>query len=232
LLWLPVPAGGAGRPVQATPTPAATATGAALPIPDLGGEWSLTRTWYRRCPGCGVPVIRTTPWVITQVGAEVRVNRGPRGWLTPHPGGAYLALEGLETDGLGVLRFWYATLRVSADGSLFEGGFNGSETLQNPCRAEPPAVTCVVSAGTVRAQRVRPIGPGPTPPLPPTLSPTETTTATATAAARASASPPPSLTPVASPSPWPPAPTAPPPAASASPPPSVPSARYLPLVDR
>jgi hypothetical protein len=152
-------------PAPATATPAVTPG----PPPDIGGEWSITRTWYRRCPRCGQVVIRTTPWKITQTGQDVRVDRGPRGTIAGAPlGGGYLTLEGTETDGFDVYRFWYATLRVSADGNSFEGAFNGAETIQNPCGDDPPIVTCFTSGGWIRGRRISPIGTVPPPPGPPT----------------------------------------------------------------
>jgi hypothetical protein len=120
-------------------------------------------------------VIRTVPWVITQAGADVRVDRGPRGSVLGS-GPAYLTLEGIESEGFSVLRLWYATLFVSADGNFFEGAFNGSERSGNPCGDDPPEVTCFVSAGWIRGLRVDPIATAPAPPGPPTPMPTATET--------------------------------------------------------
>lgn len=171
------------------PVPTETAT--AYPVPDLAGQWSVTRSWYRRCPGCSASIVRTTDWVVTQTGADVRVDVGLSGGLVgTSTGGAYLSLEGLESAPEGPMRFAYATLFVQPDGSAFEGEFGGSERLANPCGPEPPLVTCFASAGYLRAQRVS--APG-TPPLPtpggtapatataPTSAPTWIASATATA---------------------------------------------------
>jgi hypothetical protein len=157
-----------------TPTPGVPAG----PPIDIHGEWAITRTYVRRCPRCAAPVIRTVPWEITQTGADVRVDRGLRGTVTG-AGPAFLHLEGTESEGFGLQRFWYATLHVSADGNWFEGPFSGSEQMQNPCGDSPPSVTCLVSAGWIRGQRVAPLATVPPPPGPPILpppAPTETAT--------------------------------------------------------
>jgi hypothetical protein len=164
---------------------------------DIHGDWSITRSYYRSCPRCGFPVVRTVPWVITQTGADVRVDRGPRGTVTG-AGPAYLSLEGTESDGFGVQRFWYATLFVSVDGNSFEGTFNGSERGANPCGDEPPAVTCFVSAGWVRGTRIRPFAtppPLPPPPGPPTAPAPATATVAPPVVATASPTAPPPGTP-------------------------------------
>lgn len=155
--------------------PAATAG----PPPNIAGEWSITRTWFRSCPRCGFPVIRTTNWVITQTGQTVSVDRGPRGSIAGAPGGGYLTLAGPETGGFDVQRFWYGTLWVEPSGDSFQGQFAGSETIQNPCGSSPPIVTCLVSAGWVRAVRIRPRATIP-PPASPTATPSSTTPTTAT----------------------------------------------------
>jgi len=166
------------------PTPAPGAPTPAGPPPDLGGEWSITRTWYRGCPGCGWPMVRTTRWVILQRGAEVRVDRGPRGIVTGDAvGGGTLALAGPETGGFDVQRFWYGTLFVRPGGNTFEGGFGGSESIANPCGDRPPQVTCFVSAGWLRAVRVSPVATMPAPPGPPTAAPAPTITPSPTAQA-------------------------------------------------
>jgi len=199
-------------------TPSASPVATTLPPPDLTGEWSITRSWWRWCPGCGGgAVVRTTPWVLTQVGATVRIDRGPRGSLTSVAGGgAYLTLEGLENDPSGLFRFWYGTLFVSPDGLTFEGAFNGSERIANPCAPEPPILSCSASAGYLRAYRVAgritpsatspPASPA-TPPLGETSTPPETPSATA-APTRTPPPPVPSATPTATASatPRPPAP--------------------------
>lgn len=164
-----------GRPTSAQ-APGPTETATAYPVPDLAGEWSVTRSWYRRCPGCSASIVRTTDWVITQSGADVRVDVGLSGGLVgTAPGGAYLSLEGLESAPEGPMRFAYATLFVQPDGGAFEGEFGGSERLANPCGPEPPLVTCFASGGYLRAQRVSASG---TRPLP---TPGGTASATATA---------------------------------------------------
>lgn len=181
------------------------------PPPDISGDWSITRTWYRRCPACGGTIVRTTPWVITQSGSDVRIDRGPRGSIVgTAAGGGYLALEGLEQQAEGSLRFWYGTLFVDPSGNTFEGGLNGSERIANPCGAVPPIVTCFASGGYLRAQRVRPIATVPTPPGPPTPAPPTATpappTRTATTAPTLTAAPSPTPT-AAVPTPVPPAPS-------------------------
>jgi hypothetical protein len=104
----------------------------------------------------------------------VAVDRGPRGSISGAPGGGgLLTLEGPETGGFDVQRFWYGTLRVDPRGSAFEGGFGGSERIQNPCGSHPPIVTCLVTAGWIRAQRVRPAS-GPALPTPARVTPTAT----------------------------------------------------------
>jgi hypothetical protein len=155
--------------VAQPPTPTATAS-PSVPPPDISGVWSITRTWLRGCPGCGRGVIRATPWRITQSTGAVRVDRGPRGTVVGDGvGGGWLTLDGPETDGADVYRFWYSTLRVSPDGNHFEGAFDGSESINNPCGDDPPLVTCFASAGWLTAQRVSPVATVPTPPGPPGL---------------------------------------------------------------
>jgi hypothetical protein len=196
---------------QPPPPPTPPATPATVgPPPDIAGEWSITRTWYRRCPRCGFPVIRTTPWEITQTGQTVRVDRGPRGVIVGAPGGGgYLSLEGPETGGFDVQRFWYATLHVSPSGNSFEGQFGGSETIQNPCGSSPPIVTCFASAGWIRAYRISPVATVPTPPGPPTVlppAPVETATPLATHTSQPYPTTTPTPLPTSTPSPSPPPP--------------------------
>jgi hypothetical protein len=159
----------------ASPAQPPTATPGVPPGPPLqiGGEWSITRSYWRSCPHCGTVIVRTVPWVITQSGADVQVNRGLRGTVTGS-GPALLSLEGTETGGFDAQRFWYATLRVAADGRSFEGAFNGSERISNPCGSEPPEVTCLVSAGWVRGVLVEAAS------VPPTDTPVPTATAVPT----------------------------------------------------
>ncbi len=111
-------------------------------------------------------------------------------------------LEGVESGGAGPKRFWYSTLDVDRSGNGFQGGFAGSETIQNPCGSFPPMVTCMVSAGWIRAYRVSPVATVPTPPGPPTVLPP-----VPKATASPSATPPPTEragpTPSAIPSPTP-----------------------------
>jgi hypothetical protein len=226
--------------IAATPSPTP-----ALPLPPLGpppviaGRWSITRTWYRQCPGCSRVVTLTTPWTITQSGGEVRVDRGPRGVIFDDgAGGGYLNLEGFESSGPLTLRFWYSTLRVSPGGNSFEGAFNGSEVLQNPCGDRPPSVTCFASTGWLRAQRIDPIPTVPTPPGPPTpvasatSVPTETETTTptpapTTATPTAPSTSRPTETGTAAPSPSATLSPSPTPTPSATPPP-VPARRFMP----
>jgi hypothetical protein len=158
------------------PPPVPTATPPPGPPIDLSGRWSVTRTYFRSCPRCGGAVIRTAPWRITQVAGDVRVDRGPRGAVVGS-GPAYLTLEGTETEGFSVQRFWYATLHVAVDGSRFEGAFNGSERMGNPCGGSPPEVTCLVSAGWITGVKLDPVATMPVPPGPPTAAPTATATA-------------------------------------------------------
>jgi len=151
------PAGVAPAGAQA-PTASATASATALPVPDLAGEWSVSRTWFRQCPACGGSIARTTAWTVAQQGSSVRVDKGPRGALLgTADGGAWLTLEGLESGADGVLRFHYGTLRVAPGGSSFEGSFAGSERIANPCAQEPPVVTCFVSGGWLEARRRWPL---------------------------------------------------------------------------
>gem|GEM_PF-6283179 len=176
-----------------TVTPAPSATGspsATLPPPYIAGTWSITRSWWRSCPGCASSVVRTTRWVIEQRGATVTVDRGPSGTIQAYGSGGLLALQGLESSGEGVLRFHYSTLKVSQDSSSFEGSFGGSERIQNPCGANPPIVTCFASAGYLQATRIsQPTPPGTSTasPAPPTTSPGPPTTAPPTATAWPSA---------------------------------------------
>jgi hypothetical protein len=178
----------------ATPTPPPTPP---VAVPDLAGSWSITRTWYRSCPRCGHPVVRTTPWEVEQAGAALRIDRGLEGtvWVGPS-GEVFLDLGGSETGGYDVLRFWYGTLRVSPDGNRIEGGFGGSERIGGAC-GEPATTTCFVDAGWLRGQRVHaaatrtptatapplpsPAPPTDTPPPVPPLARTEVPTATAAA---------------------------------------------------
>lgn len=207
----------------------------APPPPDLAGRWSITRTWYRSCPRCGTTIIRTTPWVITQTLGTVRVNRGPRGSVIGDAnGGGLLALEGAETEGISVLRFWYGTLRVSADGNYFEGAFNGSEQLQNPCGSNPPEVTCFANAGWLRAQRIDPIATVPRPPGPPTavasaVPPSASATATPIATPTGTSTAPPLSTPTGTPLPTVAQPS---PSPTASPMPRPVGIGWLPVVER
>jgi hypothetical protein len=115
----------------------------------------------RRCPGCGATIVRTTPWTIAQLSGDIRIDRGLSGTIRGIAGGGgLLSLAGLESGAEGVFRFWYGTLFVAADAGSFEGGFAGSERIANPCSPEPPIVTCFVSGGHIRAQR---LWPSPTP---------------------------------------------------------------------
>jgi hypothetical protein len=152
------------------------------PPVDIHGEWSITRAYYQSCQGCGSPVVRTVPWVIAQTGADITIDRGLRGVVTGS-GPAYLELTGLESGGFDVQRFWYGTLRVSADGNSFEGGFGGTIEMQNPCGSMPPLVTCSVWGGWIRGIRVTPRPTQPTPPGPPTAAPTATPSPTSVATA-------------------------------------------------
>ena len=222
---IPVPT--RAQPPTATPT-AALSTPTPAPPPDVHGRWAITRTWFRRCPACAFPVTLTTPWVISQTGIDVRVDRGPRGGIVGDgAGGGYLELEGVESSGPLTLRFWYATLRVSADGNTFDGEFNGSESLINPCGSSPPQVTCFASLGYIRGQRIEPRV---TPTSPPGLpTPGTSTSVPATAAVPE--------TPIATSTPAPAAPATVPPAsvtataaptATPAPPPLI--RRYIPMV--
>ena len=164
---------GAQPAPTSAPTTPAPPTAVPPPPPDISGEWSITRSWWRSCPGCGMPIVRTTSWIITQRGSEVSVDRGPQGSVSATPGGGgLLHLEGLEQSGEGVLRFWYGTLRVGPGGNTFDGGFNGSERISNPCGSTPPIVTCFASSGYLDARRINPIATVPTPPGPRTAVPT------------------------------------------------------------
>ncbi|MCB9176873.1 MAG: hypothetical protein H6648_06895 [Caldilineae bacterium] len=210
-----------------TPTPA--------PLPDLSGVWSITRGWQRRCPGCSSPILLTSRWVIEQRGSELRMAQGPRGSLTRDGAGqARLTLEGLEQAGPSTLRFFYASLRVAEDGSGFEGGFDGSERVANPCGESPPVVTCFSTGGWLRATRIE--AGSVTPTLAPTGTPAPPTgpipsPAAATASPTGAASPTPAASATPGPSPTPatratPGPSATPttratPGPSASPQPSV-----------
>jgi hypothetical protein len=203
----------AGRPAGAQPpatdTPSPTAI---LPPPDISGDWSITRSWYRSCPGCGFVVTRTTSWRISQFGINVTVDKGLRGLIVGAVGGGgLLSLEGVESSGPDVYRFQYATLRVAPDGSSFEGGFNGSESTSNPCGEDPPVVSCFATNGYLTARRIGlglPTASPPGPPVPTGLPspfplPSGTATPAASATPRATDTPPPSATPTASPSPSP-----------------------------
>jgi len=214
-----------GAPAVAQPPlPPTPTAGPTLPPPDIGGRWSITRAWHRRCPACARTVVLTTPWLIQQSGAEVRVDRGPRGAIVSDgAGGGYLALEGIEQSGPSTLRLWYATLRVSPGGSVFEGAFDGSEQTLNPCGSNPPIVTCFASAGWIRAQRVEPATPTPTPPVPPAatataVSPTTAATATAVSPTTAATATAPPTAPVPAPATTVPPPPAPTPTVPATPP--------------
>ncbi len=143
---------GAASPAAAQPPTVTPVVPGGPPI-SMAGKWSITRSYWRSCPRCGTVIIRTVPWVITQNGADVRIDRGLRGTITGS-GPALLSLTGTESGGFDAQRFWYATIRVAADGRNFEGGFDGSETISNPCGSDPPAVTCFVSAGWVRGTLV------------------------------------------------------------------------------
>lgn len=183
-----------------------------LPPPDIAGTWSVSRTWYRSCPGCAFPVSRTATWRISQFGINVSVDSGPRGVIVGAPDGSgYLTLDGVESSGPDVFRFLYATLRVQPDGAYFEGGFNGSESILNPCGSTPPQVSCSASNGWLTARRVAPPPASATPPGPPPPTdlptpfplPSATATPPVTATPTASATPVPSDTPLPTPTPTP-----------------------------
>jgi hypothetical protein len=216
-------AGAAGGPARAQPLPSATPSPTViLPPPLVAGAWSITRTWARSCPGCSFSISRTTTWQISQFGIDVRVDKGPRGTIVGAPDGTGLMnLEGVESSGPDVYRFLYSTLRVTADGNHFEGGFNGTESIGNPCGEEPPLVTCFASGGYLRAVRLGILTPMPTPPGPPlptglpspfplpsgTVTPPASATPIATPTATTTPTDPPSATPAASPTARPPAPS-------------------------
>lgn len=182
----PFPAGAQGPTPTESPTAVATPTPAPPPPPSIAGRWSITRTWYRRCPGCGAAVTLTTPWTIEQAGSAVRVDRGPRGAVVVDASGnAWLALEGLEQGATSTFRFWYASLRVAGDGNGFEGAFDGSEHASNPCGERPPTVTCFASVGWIRGRRLDAAA---------TATPPATDTPSAAATASPTATPPPAPT--------------------------------------
>jgi len=184
LAWLRPASSGIGPLLHVRAQGAATVTPVAGPAAvSIEGRWSVTRSWYRRCPACGMPVVRTTTWDITVLSDSVRVAGGPRGTVRGDgAGGGLVDLEGLESAAGSTMRFHYATLRVGPDGLRMEGGFAGSERLANPCGSIPPTVTCFVDAGWLRATRldVTPVPTGPPPPGPPTPIATASATATAT----------------------------------------------------
>lgn len=195
-------AGVAAQPAPTlTPGPSATPL---LPPPSIAGDWSISRTWYRSCPGCGFPVSRTTTWRITQFGVHVTVDKGLRGVIVGAADGTgLLSLEGVESAGPDVYRFLYATLRVSADGSRMEGGFNGSESTSNPCGEDPPMVSCFAQNGYLTGRRIGLLTPVPSPPGPPVPTglptpfplPSDTATPPSTATPTATDTPlPPTLT--------------------------------------
>lgn len=215
LTWaLAAPPGRSLRAQAPTATPTMVPVPPPAAIPDLSGEWSVTRSWYRGCPGCSMPVTLSSTWVISQTGTALRMEQGPAGALVPDGVGGYrLQLEGLEQSGPLTLRFFYAGLRISADDRTLEGGFSGSERLQNPCGDRPVLVTCFANAGWLRATRLGGGGsqatvvappataaPSSTPTTPPTSTPTEAPSATPTGSPTATVSP--SVT--ASPTPRPP----------------------------
>lgn len=171
LLLATVVAASVGAGVRAQPPPTATPPASATPVlppPLIAGDWSVNRSWYRSCPGCGFPVSRTSTWRITQFGTFVTVDKGLKGLIVGAPDGSgLLTLEGVESAGPDVYRFLYATLRVSADGSRMEGGFNGTESTANPCREDPPIVSCFAQNGYLSGRRVGLLTPVPTPPGPP-----------------------------------------------------------------
>lgn len=152
-----------------TPTPPPPPSPPALL--NVSGTWSVTRTWFRQCPACSFPVIRTTTWVIFQDGNHLRVDRGLRGTIQ----GYQIELHGTETDGHDKYYLAYHSLYVGPDGQTITGGFAGNETIQNPCDASPPRVTCFVHTGYLYAVRISPV---PTQPPIPTLLPTVSLTPT------------------------------------------------------
>jgi hypothetical protein len=205
VVWMPSSPTAPGIQAQApTTTPTMIPVPPPAPLPDLNGTWSITRSWYRGCPDCGMPMTLSSTWVISQTGSAVLMKQGPRGELIQDgAGGVYLRLEGLEQSGPLTLRFHYAGLRVSANGLTIEGGFSGSERLENPCGDRPVVVTCFANAGYMRATRLggataippATLIPSPMPsntPLPPpsaTARSSSTSTATASATATATVTP-------------------------------------------
>jgi hypothetical protein len=141
-------------------------------------------------------MVRTTTWRITQQGNELQVDRGLRGTIE----GYQISLQGIETDGHDRYYFVYSTLHLNPDGYSFSGEFAGSETIQNPCDASPPIVTCLVHSGYLYAVRISPL---PTPSATATWTPSPTPTPTATASFLPSATPTVSPTATSAPaSPW------------------------------
>ncbi len=169
----------AGSLLDSTPAPPTPSPMPGSPVPHISGTWSVTRSWFRRCPRCSEPVIQGTTWEIFQDGPALRIDRGLRGTIE----GNLITLEGIESDGFHRFDFIYGRLVLSPDGLFITGSFAGTERVQNTCGYQPPMVTCFASAGYLYAVRLSPLPTLPPPPPVPSAVPPATVTPSATMSA-------------------------------------------------